>query len=36
MVELYKNLGEQKIDVVFDEDASRPIEQEAIKWGVIL
>lgn len=36
MVELYKKLGEQKIDVVFDEDENRSIEQEARKWGVAL
>jgi len=36
IVELYKKLGEQKIDVVFDEDATRPIEKEAIKWGIAL
>lgn len=36
MVELYKKLGEQKIDVVFDEDETRPIEKEAIKWGIPL
>ena len=29
-------LGEQKIDVVFNEDASRLIEQEAEKWKVAL
>ena len=29
-------LGEQKIDIVFNIDKNRPIEQEAIKWGVKL
>jgi len=29
-------LGEQKIDVVFNIDKERLIEQEAIKWGVKL
>ncbi len=33
---LYKKIGEQKIDVVFDEDETRPIEQEAVKWGIAL
>ncbi len=36
MVKLMRSLGEQKIDVVFDEDANRPIEQEAMKWGIPL
>ncbi len=31
-----QDLGEQKIDVVFNEDASRLIEQEARKWGIKL
>ena len=29
-------LGEQKIDIVFNEDKNRLIEQEAIKWGIKL
>lgn len=28
--------GEQKIDIVFNEDKNRLIEQEAIKWGIKL
>ena len=29
-------LGEQKIDIVFNTDSSRLIENEAMKWGVKL
>ena len=29
-------LGEQKIDIVFNTDANRLIEKEAMKWGVKL
>ena len=29
-------LGEQKIDIVFNRDSNRLIEQEAIKWGIKL
>jgi predicted nucleotidyltransferase len=31
-----KDLGEQKIDIVFNTDSSRLIEKEAIKWGIKL
>ncbi|NOR80573.1 MAG: nucleotidyltransferase domain-containing protein [Methyloprofundus sp.] len=31
-----RELGDQKIDVVFNEDPNRLIEQEAKKWGVQL
>jgi predicted nucleotidyltransferase len=31
-----RELGEQKIDVVFNIDENRLIEKEAIKWGVKL
>ena len=31
-----RELGEQKIDVVFNKDPNRLIEQEAKKWGVQL
>lgn len=31
-----RELGEQKIDIVFNKDQSRLIEQEAIKWGIKL
>ncbi len=29
-------LGEQKIDVIFNEDAARLVEQEAQKWSIPL
>jgi len=29
-------LGDQKIDIVFNEDKNRLIEQEALKWGIKL
>ena len=31
-----RELGEQKIDIVFNQDPNRLIEQEARKWGVQL
>jgi len=31
-----RELGEQKIDIVFNSDNSRLIEKEAIKWGIKL
>jgi hypothetical protein len=31
-----RELGEQKIDVVFNIDKNRLIEQEAIRWGIEL
>ncbi len=31
-----RELGEQKIDIVFNIDKNRLIEQEAIKWGIKL
>ncbi len=31
-----KELGEQKIDIVFNKDPNRLIEQEALKWGIKL
>jgi len=31
-----RELGEQKIDIVFNKDKTRLIEQEAIKWGIKL
>lgn len=34
LARLKKQLGEQKIDVVFNEDATRLIEQEAKKWAI--
>lgn len=31
-----RELGEQKIDVIFNTDSSRLIEKEAIRWGIKL
>lgn len=31
-----RELGEQKIDIIFNEDKERLIEKEAIKWGIKL
>ena len=31
-----RELGEQKIDVIFNTDSSRLIEKEAQKWGIKL
>jgi predicted nucleotidyltransferase len=31
-----RELGEQKIDIVFNQDQNRLIEKEAIKWGIKL
>ena len=31
-----RELGEQKIDIVFNTDKNRLIEQEALRWGVKL
>ena len=31
-----RELGEQKIDIIFNQDNNRLIEQEAIKWGIKL
>lgn len=31
-----KELGEQKIDIVFNTDSNRLIEKEALKWGIKL
>jgi len=31
-----RELGDQKIDVVFNTDPTRPIEQEAMQWGIKL
>jgi len=36
LVSLKRKIGEQKIDVVISRDKNRPIEQEAIKKGLIL
>lgn len=33
---IHRELGEQKINVVFNEDSSRLIEVEARKWGIKL
>ena len=31
-----KELGEQKIDIVFNIDSNRLIEKEALRWGIKL
>lgn len=31
-----RELGDQKIDIVFNTDATRLIEKEAIQWGIKL
>jgi len=31
-----RELGEQKIDIIFNEDKNRLIEVEALKWGIKL
>ena len=36
LAKIKKVLGEQKIDVVFNIDENRLIEQEAKKWGIKL
>jgi len=36
LARLKRVLGEQKIDIIFNQDADRLIEQEALKWGVKL
>jgi predicted nucleotidyltransferase len=36
LVYLKRLIGEQKIDVVFQKDSTRLIEQEALKTGVLL
>lgn len=36
LAQVKRELGEQKIDVVFNKDKNRLIEQEAIKWGIKL
>ncbi len=36
LAKLKLKIEDQKIDVVFNEDPSRPIEQEASKWAIPL
>ena len=36
LAKIKRKLGEQKIDVVFNKDSNRLIEQEAKRWGVEL
>ena len=36
LAQIKRALGEQKIDVIFNENPNRLIEQEAIKWGIEL
>ena len=33
---LKRELGDQKIDIVFNQDSTRLIEKEALQWGVKL
>lgn len=36
LAKIKRELGEQKIDVVFNKDKTRLIEQEALQWGIKL
>jgi predicted nucleotidyltransferase len=36
LAQIKKAIGEQKIDVVFDEDSDRLIEKEARRWAIPL
>jgi len=36
LAKIKKELGEQKIDIIFNTDQDRLIEKEAIKWGIKL
>ncbi len=36
LIALKEKIGDQKIDVILEKDNSRPIEQEAIRKGLIL
>ncbi len=36
LAKIKRELGEQKIDVIFNIDQDRLIEKEAIKWGIKL
>ncbi|KAF3981977.1 MAG: nucleotidyltransferase domain-containing protein [Methylococcales symbiont of Hymedesmia sp. n. MRB-2018] len=36
LVDLKHKIGDQKIDIVVAKDATRPIEQEALKHGILL
>ncbi len=36
LARLKRSLGEQKIDIVFNEDSSRDIEKEIKKWAIKL
>ena len=36
LAKIKKELGEQKIDAIFNIDKNRPIELEAIRWGIKL
>ena len=36
LVKLKNLIGEQKIDVVLSYDTTKPIEKEAIKYGILL
>lgn len=36
LAKIKRELGEQKIDVIFNLDSNRLIEKEAIQWGIKL
>jgi len=36
LARVHRELGEQKIDIVFNKDDTRLIEMEASKWGIKL
>jgi len=36
LAKIKRELGEQKIDVIFNIDENRLIEKEAIQWGIKL
>ena len=36
LARIHRELGEQKIDIVFNKDKTRLVEMEALKWGVKL
>ena len=36
LARIKKELGEQKIDIVFNTDSNRLIEKEALRWGIKL
>ena len=36
LARVHREIGEQKIDIVFNKDDTRLIEMEALKWGIKL